>query len=338
MSDSKELQTNQINLDNLPDIDTDMSKVAPEWFKGLNDVEAMIRGFSQYLDVNKRTKSKNTKTSYISSVRQFLVWCNRINFAVRNVTSNRVLTNVVISYDKALCNLKLAQNSVAIKQSGVKKFFEYFDFMQPDYNLDLRKCFKSDWVTTTDSNAFKKQTRINDAVFEAIKEVVDAGDINDKWIFFFFAFGCRRSEIATIKTSDLDFLNKEINIYQHKQGTNKRIPMPDWCSEGIINKQDNYLIHNKSKKCAKTKGVKPVSTQYIYSKLLSWRDQTKFKGVNLTPHSMRRYFVSSLLKQGASDSNIAKLGGWHGTSMIFRYGFDVSLDGNPIVKNNQVKY
>ena len=364
MSDNNELQNiqkqNAINLDNLPSIDLDMNAISKEHMGGFNDVNELLKAFEKYMAISKRITSPHTVKTYLANVKQFLVWCNKLQFPINNVTRTLVLTNLVICYEKALTSTELSQNSRALKQQSVKKFFEFFDFLHPDYNLDIRKSFKSDWISTGDTNAFKKQTRINDEVFNALKVVVDAGDVNDKWIFFFMAFGCRRSEIATIKTSDIDWLNKEINVYQIKQGTNKRIPLPDWANEGIIpiepgtpakgkpgtpeyvpatpSRKYNYLIFNNSKRSSKTKGIKPVTTQYIYTTLLRWRNATEFKNVSLTPHSMRRYFVSNLLKQGASDSNIARLGGWANSAMVFKYGYDTSLDGNPIIKNNLVKY
>jgi len=360
MSDQLQNNENKINLDNLPSIDLDMNSVSKEHLTGYNDVEQLLKAFQNFMAISKKITSAHTVNTYLRNVKQFLVWCNKLQFPINNVTKTLVLTNLVICYEKALGSTELSQNSKALAQQSVKKFFDFFKFTHPDYNLDIRASFSSDWISTGDTNAFKKQTRINDDVYNAIKTVVDAGDINDKWIFFFMAFGCRRSEIAKIKTSDIDWLNKEINIYQEKQGTNKRIPMPDWATEGILpyhpgtpakgkvgeddyvpatpTRKYNYLIFNNSKRSAKTKGIKPVTTQYIYTKLLRWRNATEFKSVAITPHSMRRYFVSNLLKQGASDSNIARLGGWSNAQMVFRYGYDVNLEGNPIIKNNLVKY
>lgn len=356
----KQNEQNRINLDNLPSLDSELKSISKEYMTGYNDVDGLLKAFQGFMGMSKKITSDHTVNTYLRNVKLFLVWCNKLQFPIDNVTKTLVLTNLVICYEKALGTLDLSQNSKALAQQSVKKFFDFFKFVHPDYNLDVRSSFSSDWISTGDTNAFKKQTRINDDVYNAIKAVVDAGDINDKWIFFFMAFGCRRSEIAKIKTSDIDWLNKEINIYQEKQGTNKRIPLPDWASESAIpihmgtpakgkpgmddyipatpTRKYNYLIFNSSKRSAKTKGIKPVTTQYIYTKLLSWRNATEFKSVSITPHSMRRYFVSNLLKQGASDSNIARLGGWSGTAMVFRYGYDANLDGNPIIKNNLVKY
>ncbi len=341
MSDNNELdriKENTINLDNLPSIDNDVSNVPAKLLTGFNNVEDLLKGFYSYMAISKRITSENTKRTYLSNVKQFLIWCNKLQFAVKRVDKTLVLRNLIITYEKALSSTDLAQNSKAIKQASVRKFFEYYEFLHPEYNIDLRKCFSSDFITTGDPNAYKRVTRINAEVFNALMEAAYSEDINSKWIFYFFCWGLRRSEISTVKVSDLDFLNKEINIFQHKQGTNKRIPMPDWCNESIINRADVYIIHNNSKRSNKTKGKVPVTDQFIYTKLLSWRAKTDFKTVPITPHSMRRYFVSALLKQGASDSNIARLGGWASPMMVSRYGYDINLQNNPIILNNQVKY
>ncbi len=335
---NNELQKNTINLNNLPKIDTNLNEVSAEYLTGYNDVQMLVKVFRQYLDVSKRINSENTKRAYCDGAKQFLIWCNKIKLAIKSITKTKQLQNLVITYQKALDSTDFAQNSKALKQRSIKKFFDWYNFMFPDYNINVSSCFSSDWTSSADPNAFKRQTRINEEVFNAIKEQVYLGDINDKWIFFFLAFGCRRSEICTIKIKDLDFLNKEINIYQHKQGNNKKIPLPDWANENSINRSSVYLIYNTSDRSTKTKGIKPVTPQYIYLKINRWIKQTSFKNVDITPHSFRRYFVSSLLKKGHSDSNISKLGGWSNTAMIFKYGYDAEMLSNPIIKNNEVKY
>ena len=366
-----DIEKHQWNLENLPSVDLDINAIAKENMVGYNDVNELLKAFEKFMAISKSITSQHTVSAYLGNVKQFLVWCNKLKIPIIGVITTAGLTNLIIYYERALTSTELSQNSRAQKQQSIKKFFEFRGFLTPDL-FDLKKSFSRDFISTGDTNAFKKQTRINDAVYNAIKTAVDAGDINDKWIFFFMAFGCRRSEIATIKTSDIDWLNKEINIYQQKQGTNKRIPLPDWANESIIpiapgtpakgkpesgkpgtkgyipaskgytpatpSRKYNYLIFNSSKRSAKTRGIKPVTPQYIYTKLLRWRNETEYKSVALTPHSMRRYFVSNLLRHGASDSNIARLGGWSNSAMVFKYGYDISLDGNPIIKNNLVKY
>ena len=329
---------NAINFENLPAISQNHLTPA-EFLTGHNNVNDLIKAFAQYLAMSKKVNSANTISAYISNTYQFLVWCNKLPYAIKNVTQTKTLRNLVICYEKALSSTDLSQNSRALKHASVRKFFEWFGFMHEDYNLDLRKSFSADWISKADHNAYKKQPRINTEVFNAIKEQADLGDINDKWIFFLLAFGCRRSEIATIKVKDIDFLNKEINVYQVKTGSNKKLPLPVWLtSDNVLVKEHVFLIFNKSKKCAKTRGAKKVSEQFIWIKVKRWIAATNFKKVEITPHSFRRYFVNSLLKQGASDSNIAKLSGHQNLNMIQKYGYDISLENNPIVNNNQVKY
>ena len=341
MSDNnKELQKfkeNQIILENLPEL-VNNSDVPAEGLLGVNNVTDLLAAFAQYLEISKRIGS-NTKACYLSNVKQFLIWSNKLPYAIQNVTNTQILRNLVICYEKALSSTDLAQNSRALKHASVRKFFEFFGFMHEDYNLDLRKCFSPDWISTADQNAYKKQARINADVFNAIKEQADLGDINDKWIFFFLAFGCRRSEITTVKVNDIDMLNKEINVYQPKTGSTKKFPIPVWLtSDDVLNRKHIFLIYNTSKKCAKTRGTKKVSEKYIWLKVKRWIAKTEFKNVDITPHSFRRYMINSLLRQGASDSNISKVSGHSGTAMISKYGYDISLESNPIIKNNQVKY
>lgn len=334
----KKLEAIRINLDNLPEIPASSGAIPESQLNGYNNVKAFLEGFSMYMNISKAIDSENTKRTYYTNAKQFVIWCNLLEFAINNIKRTLDLRNLIICYEKALSSTGLSQNSIALKHNSVKKFFAYYNFInEGKFELNLKTAFSSDFITGYDPNAFKKQVRINDEVFEAIKEQVMLGDLNDRWIFFFLAFGLRRSEICQIKVANLDWLNKEINCYQQKQGTMKKLPMPDWITELDVKKSDIYLIHNKSKRCAKTKGILPVTAQYIYTKITRWRDATEFKEVSVTPHSFRRYFVSSLLKKGASDSNISRLGGWSSTKQVAKYGYDIELGSNPIVVNNQVK-
>ena len=332
------LKQHTINFENLPSLEHN-GGISAKYLRGYNNVLELLTAFAQYLEVSKRIGSANTKSAYLSNTKQFLIWCNKLQFPIKNITKTRMLRNLVICYEKALSATDLAQNSKALKHASIRKFFEWYSFMHEDYNISLPKCFSPDWCTTADSKAYKKQTRINTEVFDAIKEQANLGDINDRWIFYFLAFGCRRSEIAEVKVSDVDFLNKEINIYQGKTHEVKKLPLPAWLtSPDILDKKHNFLIHNHSKRSAKTKGSKKVSNQFIWLKVSRWISKTKFKDVDCSPHAFRRYFVNALLKQGASDSNIAKIGGWANLNMVQRYGYDISLTSNPIIQKGQIEY
>ena len=137
----------------------------------------------------------------------------------------------------------------------------------------------------------------------------------------------------------MDFLNKEINLQLIKTKDVKKIPTPNWLtSDDVLNKNHTFLIYNNSKKSNKSKGMKPCSEQYIWLKVKRWLAATKFKNVEITPHSFRRYFVNSLMRQGASTSSIAQLGAWRSLNVVQKYGYDISLSSNPIIEKNQVKY
>lgn len=326
-----------MNLDNLPKLDRDISKIPVKFLKGSNDVGMYLQAFRSYMNISKAIQSENTKRNYLSNVKQFLVWCNKLPFTISQVTSTLICRNLVICYEKSLSVTDLAQNSKAVKQQSVKKFFEFWSFTnEKHFQIDLGKCFSPDWITTPDQSAFKRQVRINEDIFNAVKQVAYAGDLNDKIVFYLLSWGLRRSEIVGLRTTDIDFINKEMNCYMVKTRDVKKIPCPDWLTADSIKKDNQYVIFNKSKRSAKTKGAKPCTTNYIFRLIKSWINKTKFKDVDITPHSFRRYLCSSLLAKGYAESQIAKITGHSDIKMVNRYGYDTSLKNNPIIKDKAI--
>ena len=329
---------NKINFDNLPSLDFQLKDVPAEFLKGYNDVNNFLTAFSNYLNISKRVQSENTKRTYLSNTKQFLVWCNKLQFGINNVNSTLVCRNLVICYEKALTDTDLAQNSKALKQQSIKKFFEYWAFTnEKNFQIDLRKCFSADWITSFDQSAFKRQVRINEDIFDAVKKVAYAGDLNDKIVFYLLSWGLRRSEIVGLKISDIDFVNNEMNVYMVKTKEVKKIPAPDWLTSDSVNRQYVYLVFNKSKRTAKTKGIKPCTTNYIYGLITKWINKTKYKNVEITPHSFRRYLCSSLLAKGYAESQISKITGHSDIKMVGKYGYDTELKNNPIIKDGAIK-
>ena len=329
--------SNRINLDNLPALDFELHSVPKEYLKGQNDVINYLTAFRSYLNISKRVQSENTKRAYLSNTKQFLIWCNKLEFGIANVVSTLICRNLVICYEKALSNTNLAQNSKALKQQSIKKFFEFWSFTnEKHFQIDLKKCFSADWITSFDTSAFKRQVRINDDIFDEVKKIAYAGDLNDKIVFYLLSWGLRRSEIVGLKITDIDFVNKEMNVYMIKTREVKKIPAPDWLTSESLNRQFVYLVFNKSKRTAKTKGIKPCNTNYIYGLITKWIKQTKFKDVDITPHSFRRYWCSSLLAKGYAESQISKITGHADIKMVGKYGYDTQLKNNPIIKDKAI--
>jgi integrase len=327
------------DITKLPEVVRTFKGMKTDDFDGDNDIKSLIQAFSQYLDISKRVNSLNTRRNYIWNTKQFLLWCNSMDYNIIRVENTQELRNLAIVYNKVLLQSDIQQNTVALKMQSIRKFFEFINFKE--LKLDIRSAFNADWITTQDTNAFKKQVRINDQVYiEVCDYVHESGDINDKWILFFFAWGCRRSEISGVRVENIDTLNKCIHVYMQKTGEMKKLPIPDWFS-GMKSFADGqiFIVTNNSKRTKKTKGVRPVTTQHIYNVTQRWLANTSFAGdIKLTPHSFRRFFINSMQKQGFSDSAIAKISGHRSVQMIARYSYDEDLAKNPIVVMDAVKY
>lgn len=324
----------------IPSVEKNISELSADDLDGTNNIFELINAFRSYLDISKRVNSHNTKRNYIANAKQFLHWCNKLEYNIlQRVDNTQELRNLVIVYNNALSMSDIQQNTIALKMQSMRKFFEFVNFKE--MKLDLRSAFNPDWITTQDTNAFKKQVRINEDVYEAICDYVhEHGDVNDRWILFFCAMGCRRSEIANVRVDNIDMLNKCIHVYMQKTGETKKLPLPDWfTSKNMFNDGQIFIVYNNSKRTKKTKGIKPVTTTHIYNVVQKWLSNTPYAGMlKVTPHSFRRYFINSMQKQGFSDSSISKISGHKSVQMIARYGYDEDISQNPIVTQNAVKY
>lgn len=344
----------QWDVDRLPSVVNHLPKSTGE-LVGVNNIPNMIDSFRAFL----RQSSTRTKQQYEWDVKQFLLWCNEISYSIaaRAVTTIE-LRDLASVYNEVLKKGGLMQNTIALKMQGVRKFFEFVN--ATELKMDIRAAFNPNNITTSDTKAYKRQPRINDEVYNAIMEHVhEHGTKSEKWIFFFLAWGCRKSEIVNAKITDINMLERVIRPYMIKVKDTKTLPLPDWFKgmsefsdgQGFIVKYDGYEDYKpESKKFAKlnqkTKdrilmnGKVPVNDQYIFDTIQRWLRKTKFKDAMNTapPHSFRRFFVNSMIRKGYSNTEISDAGGWANDAMIKVYSYDSNAKNNRIIKDGAVVY
>ncbi len=333
-----ETQNTQITseeLEKLPQVLKELKSVKPEQLIATNNIPVLLAAFETYLTISKRVNSGNTLKAYTKNVKQFLIWCNDYKFDVTTVITTLLLRDIVIKYNRVLEKAYPQKNTIAIKLQSIKKFFEHRDF--DTLTLNLAQAFNPDWITTADPEAYKRQVRINRDVFDAMRHHVhDSQDQNDMWIFYFLSWGCRRSEICSVKTSDIDFLNKQVMIYQSKTGHVKTLPLPAWCKHKDQIPNNPYLVYARAKN--KNKGQVPVTPEFIYDRIKKWQKACMLTDIRITPHSFRRYMIGMLKNKNMNDANIMEISGHSSPNMISKYGYDVKPEHNPIITDGEIEY
>jgi integrase len=345
------------DVDKLPDVRTSKHDKV-DLLHGANDVPEMISEFRSAL----RNKSSRTQQQYTWDVSRFLIWCNEMGYGIKqrvmepepNTIEAR---DIVMIYNEKLTKQGMSRNTVALAMQALKKFFDNLNKLK--LKMDIRAIFNPDTITTSDPNAFKRQPRIDDEIYNAVlKYVNEKGTKNEKWIFYLLAWGCRRSEIVNAKVGDIDIRAKVIRPYMVKTKDSKTIPLPEWykskrefeANQVFIIKYDGHENHlpgtkafeklaESTKRLVERNGIYPVKEQYIYDVINRWLEncELKNKPEKISPHAFRRYFVNLMLRKGYSDTAIAAVGGWRNTLLISKYGHEANMKNNPIIRDQAVK-
>jgi integrase len=354
LPEETQVKVTEWDIERLPSVVAHLPKEASAW-SGENDIPKMVIGFRAYI----RQRSTRTKQQYEWDVKQFLLWCNAIHYNVLSrVITTIEMRDIASVYNEILKRQDFKRNTVALKMQGVRKFFEYLN--STELKMDIRAAFNPSNITTSDPKAYKTQPRINDEIYNSVmRHVHEHGTKNEKWIFFFLAWGCRKSEIVNAKVTDINMVEKVIRPYMKKVNDTKTLPLPSWFTgmqefsegQGFIVKYDDVgeykpdskkfqKLNQRTKDRILMNGKIPVNDQYIYDTIQRWFSKTKFADSmkSAPPHSFRRQFVNSMRRQGFSDSEIADAGGWANTAMIQLYGKDNDLKNNRIVSGDAVKY
>lgn len=134
-------------------------------------------------------------------------------------------------------------------------------------------------------------------------------ELHDR-ILFTLNIGCRRSEMESVRTSDIDYKNKKIKIIGHKTGLIRFVPFTDKLLP-IFPKEEGLIftkidLNKQLRKICEAAGVE----------VLTW-------------HGLRHTFATLLLEAGISPKKVAKILGHKKaatTINIYWHLFDESID------------
>jgi integrase len=169
----------------------------------------------------------------------------------------------------------------------------------------------------------------------------------------FFQTGCRRSELLALEYNDIDFRNRTIHIYKtigrgytpegkyfetitqpKTKGSDREIPISQTMLDKIeAHRQEEHELHLRRLnewRWGKLKREPKEGTFVFYSPfgLYDWVTADTagrvFKRIiqlaelpnDLTLHSTRHTFASTLLKKGVDYATVAELGGWSSAGVL----------------------
>ena len=251
--------------------------------------------FLDYLK-NNLGYSKMTIISYQKDLDDFFSFVKKYNINYLNLSKDDIR-----SYLKLLDERKLKSSSISRRISCLRTFYNYLE----DQKM-------------VDGNVFKliRNPKLdrklpNYLSYEELRIIFDSIDISDSvglrnrlLIEMLYATGCRVSEIANIKISDINFNNNSIKIFG--KGSKERIVyFGDYARYYLdiylsknINNNSKYLFVNESNDKIDITEIEKIIRDIVHNLTIK---------SHVTPHTFRHTFATHLLNNGADIKTVQEL-------------------------------
>ena len=251
--------------------------------------------FLDYLK-NNLGYSKMTIISYQKDLDDFFSFVEKYNINYLNLSKDDIR-----SYLKLLDERKLKSSSISRRISCLRTFYNYLE----DQKM-------------VDGNVFKliRNPKLdrklpNYLSYEELRIIFDSMDISDSvglrnrlLIEMLYATGCRVSEIANIKISDINFNNNSIKIFG--KGSKERIVyFGDYARYYLdiylsknINNNSKYLFVNENNDKMDITEIEKIIRDIVHNLTIK---------SHVTPHTFRHTFATHLLNNGADIKTVQEL-------------------------------
>lgn len=265
--------------------------------------------FTNYL-INIRNLSKNTINTYKSSFITFIKFLKIIDVDTSTLLMTDFNIEFILSYIEYLKNNGKSNNTINLRITSLKIFFEYINYKSIDY-INLYSKFQS-------LKLLKKETKIPKYLCdEEIKFILNnAQDIKLRKAYLIFLVlyygGLRVGELCDLRKENIKILdenNYKINIINSKNNKSRSISFE--CMYGKILKEylklldeDRYLFINKFNNKYTRKGISyEINKIFLFAKSIN-KDKTLFILDKINPHMLRHSRAMIMLKNNVSLSEI----------------------------------
>lgn len=165
-------------------------------------------------------------------------------------------------------------------------------------------------------------TQVN-VLFDLLSQnATELGRRNQAVFALLLGAGLRRSELVALKVKDMTLDESRLTVQKGKGNKRRTAFLPDWCIQHVLNwldirdVDDGYLFNpvNKSKRINTNRGI---TTECVY---LLVRDTTQKLGIgNVSPHDMRRTYITRLLEQDIDLNTVRMMAGHEDISTTVIY-------------------
>lgn len=245
-----------------------------------------------------RNYSVHTVQSYITDIKQYLDYLE--DSSVGYIPDSKSLRKWV----RSLMVNEISEKSIHRKVSAVKSFADYLfvsDEIDNEIALEIQLPKLKKRIPT-----YVKEREINQ-VLDSYELDVDNYPSSLEFIIFssFYHTGMRRSELISLKESNLSIDNKELKVLGKGQ-KERIIPL----SNEIVQQLERFLEFKKSNQIKSDyvfcdpKGAQ-LKEKWVYQVVKNILDQT-FSDKK-SPHVLRHSFATHLLQNGADMNSIKEL-------------------------------
>jgi integrase/recombinase XerC len=260
--------------------------------------------FIDYLRYEKNYSSL-TEISYLNDITQFEEFIKSID---KNLTLTSVDSDVVRIWMSNLIEQGFKASSVNRKLSSLKSFYKYLKKSEAVDKTPVKSL--SGPKTNPKIPSFVNNSQMEEILDDSTRFSEDFIGVRDQFLIeLFYLTGIRRSELISLKDSDIDFSNCTLRI-TGKRNKQRLIPFSDHTKEKLLNYISirNKGIENKSQFLF----VKEDGNS-MYPKLVYRIINNHLKCISTlskkSPHVLRHSFATVMLNNGAEINSIKELMG-----------------------------
>lgn len=264
--------------------------------------------------------SETSKRQYMHTFDKWIEYCN-----LRNL-SHGALT--ILNISDFIQSSDVSFSTRKSRLSHIRNLLKALAASNPE-NYQIEKAYRESQLykvkrTTIDKNKSQTHHALSDEAVESIFLIYNKDSKrhirNRAMLAILFYAGLRRSEVASLKWSDLDFENLLVTIRHGKGDKSRTIPILDGWQ--YIEEWQNVTLGREFIFCGCTKGNtladdKPVTSQTVYRVV---KTVAKKIGIEtLSPHDARRTMITNLLNKRVSVPDVQYLAGHSDSNTTLGY-------------------
>jgi integrase/recombinase XerD len=263
-------------------------------------VSSYVEQFSTFL-LSERRVSQNTFSAYLSDIRQFVEFLERVG----SVEIGSVSRDTVQRFISEMRDAGRSARSISRKISSIKLFYKFISSRFGFEDIAERIAYPK---VATRLPVYLTEKEVERLFVAAEADGSTIGIRNRVMIFLMYSTGMRVSELVNLRFRQLDFSNKLIRV-EGKGGKERMVPVPDEAMEKLkfyIERVHPLLLANRVDPegylfiaIGPGEKVRPITRQAFWMTLKRILKKARING-KVSPHSLRHSLATHLLKRGVN--------------------------------------